>query len=555
MIKIGLLLDDGFVSKWISELVEYIQSDDRFELSFVVLNKAPETKTRSSFLYRVLRRVDTKLMALPGNPFQKVPLNLKGIPIIDVFPVQKKFSDYFPDTAICSIQNEQPDLLIRFGFRILRGKILTVPRYGILSLHHGDTAAYRGGPPAFWEVVERSPVTGVTLQVLTEALDAGVILDKVFIRTDFTSFHRNQHKLYKAGQQLVKKQLQLLAKEGCVVYFTNRRQMQVPETKGKLYRNPGNLQCVFLFLSFFKNTLARQVRSLFFIDQWQLAYCIGEEFRLPLPVRGWKTLVPPKDRIWADPFPVYQDGVYHIFLEEKFFNRPNGHIAVLRMNQQGTLLDTEPVPVLQTSFHLSYPFVFEKDGVYYMIPESGAAKQVLLYEAVSFPFQWKLKKVLLDGVAAFDSTLHFHTDGTCYLFCTVQYEDNSSADAFLHIYLSVDWLQDPFVPHQLNPVQQDVRHARPGGALVRSNDLLLRPAQICAPLYGYGLSVQVVQELSPASFSEKSNGELLPSLFPEARAIHTINHAGKFLVADKQVRRFRWMLLAVFYFSSYSYSL
>lgn len=540
MIKIGLLLDDVLVSKWISELVEWLQSDDRFELSFAVLNKARQSKTRSSFVYRVLRRLDRKLMSLPGNPFQKIPLNLNGVRIIDVLPVQKKFSDYFPDEAIDSIQEENPDLMLRFGFRILRGKILAVPRYGILSLHHGDTASYRGGPPAFWEVVERSPVTGVTLQVLTEALDAGLIIDKIFLRTDMTSFHRNQQKLYKAGQHLYKKQLQLLAAKGCAAYFSELQRKQLEEPKGKLCRNPGNLVSARLLLTFLSDTVLRRLRSLFFIDQWQISYQLQRPFELPLPTSGWKTLIPPKDRIWADPFIVFREGIYYLFLEEKLFSHPNGYIAVLRMNEQGALLDPAPVPVLQTSFHLSYPFVFEQEGVYYMIPESGAAGQVLLYEAVSFPYEWQLKKVLLDGIAAYDSTLHFHTDGRCYLFCTVQYEAGSSADTYLHIYVSDNFLQDAFREHAANPVQQDVRIARPAGSLMTYHNYLLRPAQISAPLYGYGISFSKVSSLTPVSFSEEQVYEVVPASQPAYRAIHTLNHAYGLTVTDRQVRRFKF---------------
>jgi len=44
--------------------------------------------------------------------------------------------------------------------------------------HHGDNDYYRGGPAYFWEVYERNPLSGAILQVLTEHLDAGMVLCK-----------------------------------------------------------------------------------------------------------------------------------------------------------------------------------------------------------------------------------------------------------------------------------------------------------------------------------------------------------------------------------------
>jgi len=43
--------------------------------------------------------------------------------------------------------------------------------FGVWSWHHGDEDKYRGGPPAFWEIVNADPVTGALLQRLTERLD------------------------------------------------------------------------------------------------------------------------------------------------------------------------------------------------------------------------------------------------------------------------------------------------------------------------------------------------------------------------------------------------
>ena len=64
------------------------------------------------------------------------------------------------------IQDENLDVLVRGGSGILRGDILTLCKYGIISFHHGNNDINRGGPPGFWEVYNKEPSTGFIIQNL-----------------------------------------------------------------------------------------------------------------------------------------------------------------------------------------------------------------------------------------------------------------------------------------------------------------------------------------------------------------------------------------------------
>src|SRR6266567_2602478 len=87
---------------------------------------------------------------------------------------------------------------------ILAGEILTAARYGVWSYHHGDNDFYRGGPPHFWELCERAPLSGVILQVLTEELDGGVVLCKSLFATQPTVMvSRNRFAPYWGSTDLV----------------------------------------------------------------------------------------------------------------------------------------------------------------------------------------------------------------------------------------------------------------------------------------------------------------------------------------------------------------
>ena len=61
---------------------------------------------------------------------------------LDVVPITKRFVRRFPPEAIAAVRSQDFDVLVRFGFNILRGEILTSARYGVWSFHHGDNEFY-----------------------------------------------------------------------------------------------------------------------------------------------------------------------------------------------------------------------------------------------------------------------------------------------------------------------------------------------------------------------------------------------------------------------------
>ena len=91
--------------------------------------------------------------------------------------------DYFSEANCKEIKNLKLDVLLRHEFRIIKGKILNIPKYGIWSFHHGDNDINRGGPPGFWEIMFNQSVTGVTLQILNDKLDGGNVIEKGFYPT------------------------------------------------------------------------------------------------------------------------------------------------------------------------------------------------------------------------------------------------------------------------------------------------------------------------------------------------------------------------------------
>ena len=89
-------------------------------------------------------------------------------------------------------------------------------------------------------------------------------------------------------------------------------------------------------------------------------------------------------------------------------------------------------------------------------------------------------------------------------------------------------------------MKSDIRCARPAGYLFAEGGALYRPAQICAPIYGAGVSLQRVTRLTPRDYAEVEERRILPPAGADFIGLHTINRAGDLSVADVFARRSRF---------------
>jgi hypothetical protein len=188
--------------------------------------------------------------------------------------------------------------------------------------------------------------------------------------------------------------------------------------------------------------------------------------------------------------------------------------------------------------HLSYPFIFEWRGDYYMIPETGEKNVVELYRSAAFPFEWQLEKVLLEAKSPLDTTL-IEVEGTWWMFVSIQEEGVLVNWDELHLY-HADSPFGPWKPHARNPVVSDVRSARPAGRLFWSDDVLYRPSQDSSMRYGYAVAVNRITSLSPTEYAETQVSKILPDWDKDVLGVHTLNTAGELTVIDCLVKRRRF---------------
>ncbi len=547
-LKIGILIDSFIVSAWQYKMIEKIILQDCAKINLIVLNDSTRLnmskfgrikKNWHKIVYYLYDKMDRILFKRNPDAFEKKNL-IKLLPntkILKVKPVQKKYSDYFESKDVITIQDQNLDILIRMGFRILKGSILNVAKYGIWSYHHGDNRKNRGGPPGFWETMENWEETGSILQILNKELDGGKVIYRSWSSTDTMSPTWNRNNLYWKSISFLPRSIEQLHRFGEKKFFnmTENLNNDFDFYDGPLYKIPTNMIAIKIIIKQFIKMFHKVIQNIFYNNQWFLLFQLKDQ--LSLSIRSFKKIIPSRDRFWADPHVLKHKDKYYIFVEEFYYKQKKGHIAVIEVDKKGEY--KEPVKVLEKDYHLSYPFIFKRQGKIYMIPDTHVNKTVELYECVHFPYEFQFKMNLMENLSATDTTLFFH-DGKWWLFTSIRENEGSAWDDELFIFYSEKLLTKKWHAHPLNPVVSDVKKARPAGRMFNRNGKIFRPSQDCSKKYGYGFNIQEITVLSETDYAEKTIKSVKPNWEKRILGTHSITYDEGIVVIDafKKIRKY-----------------
>ncbi len=268
-------------------------------------------------------------------------------------------------------------------------------------------------------------------------------------------------------------------------------------------------------------------------DQWNVGY-------IELPI---STLLDPKHELeirWlpvrpehyaADPFGLERDGVVHVFFEDFDQRTGIGSICHVAIDRDGRV--SAPESVLNPGVHASYPYLVEHGGHVFMLPETAAARELVLYEARDFPYDWRPAATLLAGMPILDASVIEH-DGRWWMFST---RNDRGGNQNLLIWYAPD-LFGPWTAHAGNPVKTDARSARPGGTPFTFEGRLYRPSQDDSRVYGGRLVLNRVDVLTPGAFAEQHVALVEPprgSPYPDG--LHTLSAAGPYTLVDGNRRQ------------------
>ncbi len=547
-LRLGLLMDSFAIPRWEYAMIEKIARSHFGEIVLVVLNDSPKEKRNtfsrfkdnwSQLAYRGYRSIEDKLFKVGYDAFRNKDSKtlLAEVPTLKVKGGLTRSSDCFDAEAIKGIKSYSLDVLIQLGFRVLEGEIVGTARCGVWSYYPGDSQISDRVPAGFWEVLENHPTTYSSLKVLDKRGNDIVIYGSNS-STHALSVRENCNRHHWRISSFLPRKLEELHTNGEEKLFKNVERANKTDTfcLNNHYRVPKNGELLVKLTRHFLKVVNAWLRKKVFIEQWILLYDLTNDASNAFLT--YKRIVPPKDRLWADPHVIHRNGNYYIFLEEKLFETDKGNISLIVMDEKGHY--GAPMRIIEKPYHLSYPFVFEWKGEHYLIPESGDDRTIQLYKCVGFPDKWEFQHNLMENIEAADTTLFYHRQ-KWWLFTSIKEHDGYPNWDELFLFYSDNLLSKKWTPHPLNPIISDVRKARPAGKIFQRNGDIYRPSQNSSKRYGYGLKFNQIVKLSETEYEEIEVRSIEPTWDKNISAVHSFNKEGNLTVIDGKLRRVRFL--------------
>jgi hypothetical protein len=291
---------------------------------------------------------------------------------------------------------------------------------------------------------------------------------------------------------------------------------------------PSNWQMTRLFFQNTFNYIKSKFKSK--ANSFTILYSFQSYEPGKLDLSDFKLLPAIKDGFRADPFIIAHKGRNYVFFEEFLNEKDRGHISVMEISPNAEY--SNPAIVLEKSYHLSYPFIFEFSGDFYMIPETSSNRTVELYRAKNFHYEWEFVKNLIEDVILIDATILFEKN-KWWLFANTQSHPDTSTNDQLMLYYSDDLISGQWISHPQNPIATLISNCRPAGKLFKQNGKLYRPAQNNGSFqYGYGITINEIEIINENEYKEKIVDQLLPSEKNGLSALHSLNFTDNLVVID-----------------------
>lgn len=283
-----------------------------------------------------------------------------------------------------------------------------------------------------------------------------------------------------------------------------------------------------------KNNLRRKISKSLFDYQWFLVFDLNK--KTSFSYEKFKKIFPPSGSYWADPFIVHENDLYYVFFEEFIHSKNKGHISFLTIDKNGNYSKAQKI--LEKPYHLSYPFIFNFEGEYYLLPESSENKTIEIYKCVNFPNCWVFHKILMSDIKATDSTLFYHNNKWWLFTNTINFHDEKTQNELL-LFFSDNPLNNKWNPHPKNPVVKNKKGVRPAGKILNFEGKILRPSQDDTKRYGYGIVFNEIDILSEENYKETAIKTIYPDENKKIIGIHTFSREGNLTILDARIKKIK----------------
>jgi hypothetical protein len=524
-LRFAVLADAGSWPAWQVESVQALLASGCAELVAVIVPESPAPARRRKLLKHLLYyAIRTVLMRPQAWKSRRAEALFDGARIVTTRPVNDGgMWNRLDDACIAQLRALNLDFALRFGFDLLRGAVLDVPKYGVWSFHHGDPTRYRGRPAFFWETLHGESTCAVILQRLTETLDGGVILRQGWFKIDPASYSRSLQAAYQGSAHF--------PAHVCRTIAAGRAPSAAPLERhrlGPIYRLPSNLQALRMLLRLALANLRLAWRAAFIEKRWTIGWAADRGELAPAIDEDWRWL-PARDanRFIADPFLVPRSSPPQVLCELLDYRRRRGVIARIQL---ADLADRQEPQILlaDRDLHYSYPCTFEHDGGLYCVPESAQSGHTWLHQLDPQTFRVLARRRIIESYAAIDPTVFRH-DGRWWLLCT---HEGPTSLTHLDVFCADD-VHGPWRAHAGNPVVVDPRGARPAGAPFMHQGALYRCGQDCSERYGGATNIYRIGLLSEERYEEELAARVAPARgTPASDGTHTLSRRDGLVVID-----------------------
>src|SRR6266550_2573039 len=357
-LRVLLVTDGSTIPTWLFKCVDSVERSGA-ATCVTVLRAGPED-ARSTFrfghglrrfLFRLYQNVDRRLFR--GFPDAHAPIDLQSA---------------LPNRRVLDgadlLQEEQLDVVLDPLCLLPDGWLAEPSRYGVWSIMFGqDGDPKTQSTPAFWEVVEGIPSTETRLCIRRAGTKTTLSPYVSVAPSDRRSVSRSQNHVYWKISAGLARKIQALWEDPHAFLERLKGAASFEVTRNPALA-PGNLDMLRAGTLLLRRYVSDKWTSALYREQWALAYRHGTGDRLEM--ENFHQVIPPVDRFWADPFPIQVGNDHYIFHEELLFSTGKGTIVLTVLGDQGRA--ARPIPILETDCHLSYPFVFQWDGDFFIMP-------------------------------------------------------------------------------------------------------------------------------------------------------------------------------------------
>jgi methionyl-tRNA formyltransferase len=157
-------------------------------------------------------------------------------------------------------KNANVDLGLSIGNGYIGQKVFSIPRYGMINIHHEILPAYQNAQSIIWQIFNMSSTTGYTIHKIDRHIDTGEIILQESIPISFENTLRQT--ISKTSVSLLKSSANGLLK--VLADLDNLYKNARPQGQGQSYTTPSIWQYIRIFINYkkLKKSIAQSSRRL-----------------------------------------------------------------------------------------------------------------------------------------------------------------------------------------------------------------------------------------------------------------------------------------------------